>query len=262
MMKRLRNRQRDQRGVTLAEAIITVFVLSLVLLAFYSSFSSAQKTSGQLDAKLEHIGEAQKLIRVTTKDIRTVTPLIENGSPFPSSTTAYYPNERELYFYARLDQGYLAGPATTIGNPELVHLYIDSSNPKLPTLREETQEADIPNTSPPTYGTGTPVASGSPGVQPKKLRLIGTYIYNTTTEPIFTYYDVNGTQLGSLVGAPTGPWSFQDWVGPLSLTDQPKVRSIGIRLRVKKSTALGVKPTTVETIVRLPNVIYGVAPGT
>lgn len=238
-----RNHARSQSGVTLIEAMITVFVLSLVLVGFYTSFDRAQRTSSQLDARLEHLGEGQKLIRTLSKDLRTATPLSSPGSPFvPPATVGAPRNARthEVSFYARLDQGFTTTVGGTIAPPERVRLWVDSTNPKAPVLKEETKEADTPLTDPPTYS----------GPQPTKLRLIGTYIANTPSEPIFTYYGANGLEI---VPSPVG--------SPLSDAQERLVRSIGISLRVKKSTALGVKPTAVESTVRLTNVIYGVAPG-
>ncbi len=74
------------------------------------------------------------------------------------------------------------------------------------------------------------------------LRLVGQYVANTASDPIFRYFDADGVELTSL---------------PLSAADQIKVRTIKISLSVRKQTNRAVQPTRVESTVRLANVIYG-----
>ena len=64
---------------------------------------------------------------------------------------------------------------------------------------------------------------------------------NTSSQPLFTYYDGSGNVL-------TPPTN-----GSLSAANQRAVRSIKIALDVRKSTGRSVKPSHVETTVILSN---------
>ena len=218
--------RRDERGVTLIEAMVTVFVLSIVSVGFFSSFQSAERTSDGINQRLQHLGEAQKLMRAATKDIRTATSIQDGQSPFLIA------KEREMTFYANL------GTAAGFTAPVKVTLSVNTADPEAPTLIETTQEANNPTATPLVYGT-----------KPIMTRFIGTYLFNNAAEPIFTYKDVNGTVL---VATGTG----------LSATDKMAVRSIAIKMKVKKSRGRPIGATTLQNTVRLPNVIYGVAPST
>ena len=229
-----RHRRTSQSGVSLPEVMIVVFLLGIVIATFYDSFQSAQKTSGRIDAQMEHLAEAQGLLRSVTKDIRTATSIQ------PSSSAFIVAGPREVQFYAYLEQGSSTSTTATLPVPERIRLWVDTTDPAKPVLREESKKADTPITTPPTYT----------GSQPTTLRLLGTYIQNTgPTQPLFRYLDYQGHEI-----VPTG--------ADLSATDKLRVRSILIELRVKRSTSGTVKPTTVRAKIRLPNVIFSVAPGT
>lgn len=229
-----RNIRTRQSGISMPEILIVVFLLGIVVATFYDSFQSAQKSSGRIDAEMEHLAEAQALLRSVTKDVRTATSIQTSSSAFIVA------GPREMQFYAYLDQGAQTSTTPALPVPERVRLWVDSSTPTKPVLREETKQADTPVSTPPTYA----------GSQPVTLRLLGTYIANEgAAQPLFRYLDYQGNEI-----LPTG--------SELSATDKLRVRSVLIELRVKRSTSGTVKPTTVRAKVRLPNVIFGVAPGT
>lgn len=220
-------------GQSLVELMVVVLVLGVIMTAIVSSFISTQDTADRVDNRLENIGEAQKLIEATSKDIRTATPLKAGESPFVT-TVPNHASARELVFYANLN------PDTTVNQslPNKVRIYIDSSNPASPVLKEvvwePTNKADLAATVPiyPTAHTN--------------LRLVGQYVANAANDPIFRFFDIDGDELIPLTTT-----------GLLSATDQIAVRKVRISLSVRKATGRKVKPTRVETTVRLANVVYG-----
>lgn len=229
-----RDRRARQSGISMPEILIVVFLLGIVVATFYDSFQSAQKSSGRIDAQMEHLAEAQGLLRSVTKDVRTATSIQSSSSAFIVA------GPREMQFYAYLEQGAQTSTAPSLPIPQRVRLWVDASTPTKPVLREETKPADTPPSTPPTYV----------GSQPTVVRLLGTYIANDpATQPLFRYLDYQGNEIPS-----TG--------SDLSATDKLRVRSVLIELHVKRSTSGNVKPTTVRAKIRLPNVIFGVAPGT
>ena len=72
-------------------------------------------------------------------------------------------------------------------------------------------------------------------------RFVGRYVANTTSSPIFRYYDVNGSELTA---------------APLSATDRLAARSVRITLSIRRATTFPVANTTLVNTVRLPNVDY------
>ena len=94
----------------------------------------------------------------------------------------------------------------------------------------------------PSTNNGTTDATPIYTTAPTTLRLVGQYVANSASDPIFQYYDADGVALTSL---------------PLNAQDQLLVRTIKISLSVRKQTSRTVQPTRVESTVRLANVIYG-----
>jgi len=124
----------------------------------------------------------------------------------------------EIVFYGNLNP--------TLG-PKRIRIYVDSNT----HLVEEVTDPDSTSVAPNyTYTRNAP-----------RRRFVGRYVANPTSTPIFTYFDAAGNAL-----TPT----------PLDATRMLQVRSVGIRLMIRKSTNLKVAPTTVVNQVRLPNLSY------
>jgi hypothetical protein len=216
-------RLRDEDGMTsIVEAVMVMALLSLVLTIFLTSFNSFQLEATGADNRLQNLDEGRILMQVSSKDIRTATPLTAGTSPFLLA------KDMEVKFYGMVDPTVIIG--STYG-PNLVRFYVNSTNPAAPVLIEEVTAPDS-NSVPPawTYTTNTP-----------KVRLVGKYVVNTGAVPIFTYYDVNGTLLG-----PT----------PLNAAQMLSVRAVGITVVVRRTASQYLPSTTLTTRVTLPNVYF------
>ena len=227
-MARRRNTRRQQ-GTTLIEMSVVMLIMTLILGSITAGFISARRTTDEIDNRLENLGEAQILMEALTKDIRAATPVPNPaGGQFPAFT---YAGPDHATFYANIN--------TTSVNiaPKKIDISIDRTNPKQPVLVELITEPDILTVETPTFTSTDPTKT--------KKRLVGRFTTNNaTTLPLFVYRDANG-----------------DLAAPLA--DQASaalVRAVSIKLSVRKSTALTVKPITVENQVRLPNVLYGINP--
>ena len=213
-----------EAGQSLVEMIVVVSIFLVVMATITGAFFTVQRTSDEIDNRFENIGEAQKLIAATTRDVRTATPVAAGGSPFLVA------DKRRMTFYANLN--FAAGSAQTL--PNKVDILIDSTNPAAPVLKEYIwvpTNASDPAASSPTYNATATT-----------LRLVGQYVANVASDPIFRYFDANGVELTAM---------------PLVAADQIMVRTVKIALSVRKQTTRAVQPTRVKNTVRLANVIYG-----
>jgi type II secretory pathway pseudopilin PulG len=131
------------------------------------------------------------------------------------------------FITANANEVVLYGNLNPTAGPKKIRIYVDSQT----QLVEEITEPDATSVAPDyTYNNNTP-----------RRRFVGRYVANPTNQPIFTYYDAAGNAL-----TPT----------PLDATKKMQVRSVGIRLMIRKSTNLRVDSTTVVNQVRLPNLSY------
>jgi prepilin-type N-terminal cleavage/methylation domain-containing protein len=207
----LRRAAAEERGLTLVELLMAMGLLSLVLAAAAGALASYQRTAASSDIRLQNLAEAQTIMDVVSRDIRTATRPAQqpNASPFLLAAA------NEVRFYANLEL------AT---GPKLVRLYVNTSTGQV--IEEAVEPAGA---SPYTY-TGTP-----------KVRIVGRHFANAASQPLLTYLDEDGTVLGP---------------APLTADQRLQIDSVRIDLSIRKSNNLSVKPTTVRTTVRLPNVDY------
>jgi hypothetical protein len=217
-VSRLR-RLRSETGTSVVEMVIVTAVLGLVMATVIGAFVAVQRNVANQDIRLENLDEGRVMMATLSKDIRTATILTGGASPFLIA------DGNRVKFYANLD---------TTGAPNMIEIYVDSTNPVAPVLIEKLTTPDQPVTDPPTYIQG-----------PAKVRFVGRYVTNGVGAYLFAYYDVNS----QVVGTPGVP-----------LTDPQKVlvRMVGIDLRVRKGTAQAIPATNILTRVRLPNVFYNV----
>jgi hypothetical protein len=210
-------KHRDQAGQTsMIEIAATLMLLTIVMTFVYKAVATAQTAIGGTMLRTENMDEARNLMAVTTKDLRTATRLQAGTAPFVVG------QDRDITFYANLNN--------TTGGPRKIRVYIDANN----TLIASAWAPDAGSVSPNYTYTGT-----------STLRYVGRYVNNSTSQPIFEYYDVNGTKLTT----------------PLSASGLLAVYSVKVTLVVRKQTTLPVRSVTLINQVRLPNVDYQ-QPGT
>lgn len=246
----LRDRLRDERGITLTEVVVVVSLLTVVLGSVTAGFISVQNAAAGASLRLQNLDEARILMDAVSRDIRTAARLTPTTSPFDvgsSSPTgvavptpgfgnaAPYASATEVWFFANL--------TLTTGSPspcpDVVHLYVDTGVSP-PVLKEQTLAAAAGGTPPScTY-------SGS-----YATRLLGKYVANTGSQPVFTYYydDLSGT-----------PTAFSTSLNPLSAANRLQISMVGITMAIRQSTNFNVPYTTLVNRVRLPNVDYNPLP--
>ena len=164
LLQRAFRRAADERGLTLIELIMASALLSLVLAAAGTALASYQRTAASSDIRLENLTEAQAIMDVVSRDIRTATRPSAGASPFLLA------NNNEVRFYANLE--------TTTG-PKQVRLYVDTASSRV------IEEAIEPAGAPPYTYTSTP-----------EVRVVGRHFANAASQPLLTYLDDQGNALG------------------------------------------------------------------
>ena len=210
----LRRAAHEERGLTLVELMMATALLSLVLAASSAALASYQRTAASSDVRLENLTEAQAIMDVVSRDIRTATRPPQQASESPFLVAG----ANEVRFYANL--------RTTTG-AKLVRLYVDSGTGRV------IEEAIEPAGAAPYTYTSAPV-----------VRVVGRHFANGPGQPLLTYLNDQGVEIGNVLTA------------PLTADQRLQIDAVRIKLSIRKSTSLNVRPTTVVTTVRLPNVDY------
>jgi prepilin-type N-terminal cleavage/methylation domain-containing protein len=246
----LRDRARDQRGVTLVEVIVVVSLLTVVLGSVTAGFVSIQNAAAGASLRLQNLEEARVLMDAVSRDIRTAARMTATTSPFdvgassPSGISvpvpgfghaAPYTSATEVWFFANLT---LAGSSPN-PCPDVVHLFVDTAASP-PVLKEQVLAAAAGGTPPSCSYSGS-----------YSTRLLGKYVANSGSQPVFTYYydDAAGT-----------PTAFSTALNPLSSANRLQVTMVGITMAIRQSTNYNVPYTTLVNRVRLPNVDYNPLP--
>jgi hypothetical protein len=225
-------RRRDELGVSgLLEVTAVLLIMGLVLGVVYSTIFSSQNTVLDTNERMRNLDEARTLIATMSKDIRTAVRTEAGTSPFLVA------DSENMWFYANIE---------TTSAPKLVHLYIDAQD----RLFEEVWTHD-PISVAPQYrydGKAYRVLPDSCDAPRCRVRLVGHFVANTSSEPLFTYYPDTGAAL-------TTPMSGSD----ASLLS---IKSVEIELRVKRDVnRQNVNTTVVQNRVRLPNLEYNAVAG-
>ena len=218
-------RFRDESGMSLPEVMVVIAVLGVVMIFSLTSVATFERaTTGEI-RRLENLDEARVLMQVVTKDVRTAVRLSSSTSPFIKA------DDNEVQFYANLN--------LTTSCPKIVRIHVDVSVRLIESVWEPTS-----GTPPTCTYSGNPM--GTPPTGATDTRLVGRYVANTTSEPIFTYYYDNAGVLTAFTTTDT----------PLSAANSFLVTSVQIRLSIRKDTLQSVDRTTIVNKVRLPNVYY------
>jgi type II secretory pathway pseudopilin PulG len=217
MIERFHRSLRDDSGVTLAELIVVIGLLTVVLGFTMQGFLSVQTATTTGGLRLENLEQARLLMDNVTKDVRTAVRLGSTDSPFLIA------DDNDVTFYGNLN--------LTTQCPKKIRLYVDAQT----RLIEQVTEPNAGGVPPSCSYTGTPTN-----------RFVGRFIANDGSEPIFTYYYDDGDEDVAFTAAQT----------PLSAANRLLVNGVGIRLSIRKPTNYPVADTTLINKVRLPNVDY------
>jgi type II secretory pathway pseudopilin PulG len=211
----------DEDGVTLVELVVVTSLLTVLLGFVLAGLSSLQRASAGAGLRLENLEQARTIVDQMAKDIRTAAKLADDQAPFLVA------DQSTMTFYANVN--------LSTSCPKKIRLYVDGSN----RLIEET--------TPPNAG-GVPPSCAYTGSATS--RVVGTYIANTASQPMFTYwYDNAGT-----------PAAFTTAQVPLSAANMLLVNAVGIQVSIRKATNFSVPASTVLNRVRLANVNYNPPP--
>jgi prepilin-type N-terminal cleavage/methylation domain-containing protein len=223
--------QPDDGGFTLIELVVAMIILGVVLGGGFLLLTGAIRTAQATSSRVTDINNARLAAAAMSRTLRTAV--------LPS----------------QLDDSASAGTITAAfiqGGPTSVQFYADIGNP-----------ATLPSSGNTTYGPSQVTYSLSAGVltqtiQPPLSHDVNNHDYqyctpgpgcqvfttvlargvdaNTTTKPLFVYYDANGASLGAL-----------------SATNLDDVDSIDIRVGMDTVSTGPMGTTSITTRVSLPN---------
>jgi type II secretory pathway pseudopilin PulG len=154
--------------MTLVELMMATALLSMVLAASGAALASYQRTAAGSDVRLENLTEAQAIMDVVSRDIRTATRPSAGESPF------LYAGSTEVRFYANL---------RTTNGAKYVRLYVDAATGRV--IEEATDPTGVPPyTYPGSYPAGGAV-----------VRVVGRHYANPGGQALLTYLDDDGVAL-------------------------------------------------------------------
>jgi type II secretory pathway pseudopilin PulG len=205
-----RSRTRDDAGTSVIEVMTVVALLTIVLGVFLQSLVAGQGTAAGVEHRQQNLAEARLLMANSTRDVRTAVRLEAGTSAFLTADAT------EVKFYGLLRDS---------DKPQLIRLFVDNKN-------QLVEQVTPPGGTCPTW-----TYPGTPGA----VRFVGQYIVRDNNDPVFTYFDRDGTELTST---------------PLSAADLLSIDSVGLNFSVRASTNLKVESTTLRTRVAPPNLDY------
>jgi prepilin-type N-terminal cleavage/methylation domain-containing protein len=191
-------------GFTLIEILITIFIITLIGLSIINFqidvFSLNKRSSDNLDAQID----ARKTLKVMSAELRSTSP--SNNGSYPLAITA----TSSLLFYSDVDSDNLK---------EQIRYFKDGSILKKGLIKP----------------TGTPLVYNPTN---EKITILVNDLANSSSSPVFYYYDKNYDGAGSALTYPI---------------NTPSVRLIKVDIFIDKDINKSPSPINVTTQVSLRN---------
>lgn len=181
MNKFIRVHKRNSDGFTLLETLITLLILSVIMGAVFVQIDTATKRSAAEQTKLDMFQESREFMDQMSRDIRNAGfPNIHNYNATAAGTDTT--NARGIVYIGPGDV-WFEGDVDGSGNVSYVKYHLDTTlNANCPCLRRS-------KVLKAAAGAGDDYSVEVQGIQNP---LATNWV---TTNPIFTYYFVDGTQL-------------------------------------------------------------------
>lgn len=183
-MAALRRVFRDERGFTVAELMMTIFLMGIVLVVTYTSLNSFMQTSDATQSKSFSLSDTRLALERATKHVRAANP-IDALSPVSRYAT-------EIRFSVYCSTPGVKGCGT---NQLRQMAYILADN----ALTESAGGS-----------SATLVGPQGPAAVPQTQRRGA--VVNPTGQPVFQYFDKNGQPLATSGAQAPPPTTFRDCV--------------------------------------------------
>jgi prepilin-type N-terminal cleavage/methylation domain-containing protein len=222
---------RDDSGFTLTEMVVACLVMGLVVSTGFLVLTGAMNTAKGTGNRLNDINTARLAVAAMSRSLRTaVLPSQLNDNTSTVDAAFIQGGPTSVSFYADINNpATLPSSGNTIYGPSQVTYTVSASG----TLTQTVQPPNSHSVTDNNYLYCTPGTSGCVVYTTILARGIDA---NTTSKPLFTYYDATGNPLGALSAA--------------NLDD---VDSIDVRVGLDTDTTSPMGTTSYTTRVSLPN---------
>jgi Tfp pilus assembly protein PilW len=177
-MRRLREvrEHRDEQGVTLAEAAVTLLILSIVFIIVFDFLDRTSNLTVRTDTQARAEDESQRAMRTVTQHLRGARPITG------TCNTAGFPTGYSDCIRFEVPRGVSTGATCALRTGFVVGLVDDpdvtapADEKLLKMIRQEF--------------TGATCAGGTPRTETLLARVV-----NDGTQPLFTYFASNGNNI-------------------------------------------------------------------
>jgi len=223
--------RREERGLSLAELLVTIMIFAIVLAVVSGTFVTMTRATSFANATDTNARSASTAMNEMTRLLHSaMNNPQQNASDAPAFTTA---KAESMTFTTAVD---LSGSAPIANNgpdprPELVTLGLDSSRRLVETI--------VP---------GQPVVAGSSYYRFTSTAAARTLAPAVSATPagqsaLFTYYDASNAAL------------IPDATGALSAAQMKGIVSVGVTLRLSNNGSTADNGVTLSNRVGLPNLL-------
>jgi len=228
MMRRIREtfrRVREDDGYTIVEALIVMMLSALLMTIAVTFFTQVSMQTMHAVGTRQSTADASNIMNVVSTSIRAAVrnPVATSPNPDPAIVEG---TRTSITIITYTD----AGPSFEL--PQRLRYSIDAQG----RMREQAWRAQ---------NVGGYAVFPAMTAPPDSSRVLGNVVVNTAAEPLFRYFDVNGTQLGA--------------AGTLSAAERAAVTSVRFYVKVRSDTSKEV--VVLDNKVGMPNMDLGLTEG-
>ncbi|WP_187264893.1 PilW family protein [Homoserinibacter sp. GY 40078] len=226
LVRVLRNgRMRDDAGITLVEALVVMVLSTLLMSITVTFFVNVSQHTIRAEGLRRSTADASNIMNVVSTSIRAAVRNAVATSPNPDpAIVAGSTTSVTVITYTD------AGPS--FETPLRLRYRVDGEG----RMIEDQWQASVVN----GYAVFPSMTTA-----PNSTRVLGNVVVNTSGEPLFRYYSVTGSQLG------TG--------GTLSSSERAAVTTVRFNVRVRASNSHEV--VVLDNTIGMPNMNLGLTGG-
>jgi hypothetical protein len=228
LLRRLRDARARDAGVTLVETLVVMILSALLMSITVGFFVNVTKLTTQNESIRRSTADASNIMNAVSTAVRaSVRNAVETSTTPDPAIVAGDADSITVISYT--DAGVSGDLGSVFETPLMLRYRVDSAG----RMTEERWAATVSSRGYAVFP--------SPSTAPDSTRVLGNVVVNTSSDPLFRYYNASGAQLGGS--------------GSLTLSQRSAVTSVRFAVKVRSDSSN--ETVELDNTIGMPNMDLG-----